>query len=446
MDANGHSAQSVFTVIAPVRHECVDELQALLDEMGANPAGNDILPLGRLPGLHYSSMSLFPERPGREPLLVFESNVDGCIADHLARVVEVAGDGIDRLWGSCVGYTAGDGLAWLRARVVLPGAYHVGNTGRSRAQIEAEAALRAAIEDHLDAELAAGTLPSTPQEIRDAVKAHLATQPEHTWALQPPTAATPAQMIERVAHIAKSSDRSFVTPLAAGGAAFLLLGRRSPARALLTLLAAAGGAAAWLRWRERTDPAEDAPIPDALLDAIEAGADRTGVAVNHLASLVDLKPGIGRRMLLRGILLVIDVAARIAFTKGELGGIPSIHYAHWSVVDGGRRLLFVSNYDGTWDSYLDDFIEKAASGLTAVWSNTRDFPPCRWLGIPHDCGGARHGPAFKRIARKSQVPTTVHFVAYPELSVGNIQRNTALRQGLVGELDEKGAQAWLNKL
>ena len=33
-------------------------------------------------------------------------------------------------------------------------------------------------------------------------------------------------------------------------------------------------------------------------------------------------------------------------------------------------LLFLSNYGGSWESYLEDFITKAHTGLTGVWSNT----------------------------------------------------------------------------
>ena len=37
-------------------------------------------------------------------------------------------------------------------------------------------------------------------------------------------------------------------------------------------------------------------------------------------------------------------------------------------------LLFLSNYGGSWESYLEDFITKAHSGLTGIWSNTVGFP------------------------------------------------------------------------
>lgn len=453
MNETGPAVQSVFTVVAAVRADRVADLSAVLDKVAQDPSGNDLLPLGRLAGLHYASLVLFAPRPNRSggPLLVFECNVDGSIDEHLDRLLDVAAPGLDHVWSACTGYPArpagrDEVRRWLRSRVVRPGAYHVGATGRSRAQIEAEATLRGEIESFLDTAQSNGSLPETPRAIRDAVRAHVRDRADLAWALDAPPPARAAHRAALALHLAKSSDRRLLAPAGLAVAALTLLTRRSALTALAALTAAGAAATRWLTWRETTDTAEDHPVPDDVIEAIEQVEDRSDRVTNHLASLVDLKPGWGRRTLLRAVLLVIDVAARTRYTKGELGGIPSIHFAHWSIIDRGRRLLFVSNYDGSWESYLDDFIEKAASGLTAVWSNTRNFPRCRWLGLRRDGGGARRGPAFKRVARNSQVATTIHFAAYPRLTVANIQRNTAIRGGLAGELDEQGAQAWLSQL
>jgi hypothetical protein len=444
MADDGATFQSVFTVVAPVRPERVAALRTRLETVAADPAENDLLPLGRLPGLHYSSLVLFPGGPDRDALLVFEANVDAAVREHLGRVVDVAA--VDEIWGHCDGFPTSGGRAewwaWLESHVVLPGAYHVGAVGRSRDQIERELRLRGAIEEFLDSHR--DGLPATAVEIRQRIQAHVRSLPDLAWALSPPAdrpgLATTGSLLLR------TSDRTVVPPVLLGLAVTFVLAVRRPATALLGLAAAVGGFAGWLRWRETTDAADDHPVPDAHLDAIEANEDRPGVLTNHLASLADVKPGFGRRTLLRIILLVIDVAARTTYTKGELGGIPSIHFAHWSIVDRGRRLLFVSNYDGSWESYLDDFIDKAASGLTAVWSNTIDFPACEWLGVPDESGGARRGPEFKRVARNSQSPTTIHFRAYPALSVPNVLQNSALRRGLVGDMTEEEALTWLSHL
>ncbi len=73
------------------------------------------------------------------------------------------------------------------------------------------------------------------------------------------------------------------------------------------------------------------------------------------------------------------------------------------MIDDGRRLLFLTNYDGSWENYLDDFIDKAALGLTGIWSNTLNFPRTRFLVL----GGARDEKRFKAIARKTQAYTNV---------------------------------------
>src|SRR5215203_7527378 len=106
---------------------------------------------------------------------------------------------------------------------------------------------------------------------------------------------------------------------------------------------------------------------------MEAGEDLPGHVANHMFSVarVSRQP---RPLVLRLVLAVLDRLARVIFDKGRLGSIGSIHFAHWAVIDDGDHLLFCSNFDGSWESYLDDFIEKAAKGLTAVWSNTDGFP------------------------------------------------------------------------
>ena len=137
----------------------------------------------------------------------------------------------------------------------------------------------------------------------------------------------------------------------------------------------------------------------------------------------------------------MPVNARLS-TKGKLAGIPSIHFAHWALLDGGRRLMFCSNFDGSWENYLDDFIDKASKGLTGLWGGTIGFPRARWLIL----GGATNGSRFKAIARNKQVPPSVWYNAYRELTVDAIDNNSAIRRGLFAKLDADAARAWLGRL
>src|SRR5437667_11659843 len=93
-------------------------------------------------------------------------------------------------------------------------------------------------------------------------------------------------------------------------------------------------------------------------------------------------------------------STRHIYNHGSLTGVTTIHVARWIYLDDKRRLVFASSYDGSLESYMDDFIDKVAWGLNAVFSNGVGYPRTRWLVL----GGARDDGAFKRILRRRQEP------------------------------------------
>ena len=62
-----------------------------------------------------------------------------------------------------------------------------------------------------------------------------------------------------------------------------------------------------------------------------------------------------------------------------LGKNGVIHFARWMRLPGTDQLLFFSNYDGSWESYLEDFITRAHQGQSAAWSHGVGFPATRFL-------------------------------------------------------------------
>jgi hypothetical protein len=225
-----------------------------------------------------------------------------------------------------------------------------------------------------------------------------------------------------------------------------------PRVALAAVLGLAGGAVHLLRREEAANEradrerATDWQAAYALTTTLEErlGAREDLGVQNHMASVTRIKDGWLRLGVLRLVLWVLNLVARAAANKGSLGGIPSIHFARWVVLPD-RRLLFLSNFDGSWESYLNDFIDLAAGALSAVWSNTANdvgFPATRWLVQ----GGARQADRFKSYARSSMVPASVWWSAYPELSASNIGNNMQLRAGLSAVLDLPASEAWLRRL
>jgi hypothetical protein len=87
----------------------------------------------------------------------------------------------------------------------------------------------------------------------------------------------------------------------------------------------------------------------------------------------------------------------------------------WVILDEGRRLMLLSDYDNSWESYIDEFAEMILSGLDAIWGSSLGYPP----------DGARDVPALKRFLRTHQVRAEVFYSAYPDDTVLNILQATS---------------------
>ena len=54
---------------------------------------------------------------------------------------------------------------------------------------------------------------------------------------------------------------------------------------------------------------------------------------------------------------------------------------------------------------------------------------------------------FKHYQRRHQLPTQVWYKAYPGLTLGDLERNRRIREGVeAGEMTEQQALAWLRLL
>jgi deferrochelatase/peroxidase EfeB len=167
-------------------------------------------------------------------------------------------------------------------------------------------------------------------------------------------------------------------------------------------------------------------------------------AHNHMISIQRLLPEQWRQrfflpLALHGVRLVLG---KHVYRPGFLATVGTVHYARWIQLAKTNNFVFVSNYDGSWESYLEDFITKSSMGMTAIWSNCIGFPKTKTLIF----GGADDGDRFKRYARKSMKPTSFWYSAYPELTADQIRRNTLLRDGLARITSPSDAEAWVDLL
>jgi deferrochelatase/peroxidase EfeB len=209
----------------------------------------------------------------------------------------------------------------------------------------------------------------------------------------------------------------------------------------LMLIGLPGLAAALAIWLRRAENEDNPPLASLDRGKIEAVMQQEShCATNHLFAVSRLKSAAFRPLTLRLAFLVIARMARFKYGPGALGDLKTIHFARWVLIPGTDQLVFLSNYSGSWESYLEDFITKAHQGLTGVWSNTRGFPKTRNLFQD----GATDGDRFKRWARSQQEPSRLWFCAYPDLTTARIRLNALIRQGIASATTESEAADWLS--
>jgi len=179
-----------------------------------------------------------------------------------------------------------------------------------------------------------------------------------------------------------------------------------------------------LRRREKQDP-EILPRPD--LSHVKQLADLEDHDVtNQFSALGSVKPGHFRRWTVTFLVWILDYGARHIFNRGHLTRVNTIHFARWVFLDDKQRLFFASNYDGSLESYMDDFINKVAWGLNLVFSNGVGYPRTNWLILE----GAKDEQKFKRYIRRHELPTEVWYHAHPGLTAFEMERNSRIREGV----------------
>jgi hypothetical protein len=399
--------QVALTIVAPVRADAADDLDRLLATMGDGVANGSVIDFGDLSGVHFARLMVIGADTDQwgEPLpasLVFLSDLDVPAATHLDELVDRFGDGVDRVFGHCEGYPGGeparrDRLDYLRRHVVKEAARYVNTSGRTARQVRREAELHDAIDRFLD-EPGRDWSDSDPDDVRRAVRELVGRDPELAWALEPP---------ERPGLAARAREKAHLVAVPLLSLPFLPL-----------VLVAAPFYALVLRRHEKRDEAPHVKPTEERVHELAALEDH--VVQNPL------------------ILFYLDYATRHFLNRADLSGVKTIHFARWVFIDDKRRMFFASNYDGSLESYMDDFIDKVSWGLNLVFSNGVGYPKARWLVF----GGCRDELAFKDYLRVHQVPTRVWYTAYGGLTALNVRQNERVRAGLRGG----DAHEWVQSL
>ncbi len=208
----------------------------------------------------------------------------------------------------------------------------------------------------------------------------------------------------------------------------------------LIIIIAATALAIAVRRREIRDKVT---LPRQRREAAEAILAReNGTSQNILATVSVLKPGLARRLTLQLVFYAIRTVLPLYWAPGRLGDLNDIHFMRWLLLPNSNLLVFRSHYDGSWVNYIEDFALRAPQGVSAIWSNTKDFPPTRWLIF----GGAADGPRFRQWVHTQTRPVPFTYSAYPGLSMERIRLNARIARAVsTGRLDEP-VKGWLASL
>jgi len=127
-------------------------------------------------------------------------------------------------------------------------------------------------------------------------------------------------------------------------------------------------------------------------------------------------------------------------TLRGLLGLSIIHFARWIIIkrdqwpDLGQGkqslqndyMLFCSNFNGTWDQYIDAFSDGIPDGLDLLWYSSTNYPH----SIPI-------GP-FKGYIRENQIDTDYYYNSVPGAAQRDIKSALRVRRAIL-ELAEKHA-------
>jgi deferrochelatase/peroxidase EfeB len=462
-----HAFVTIISAIPAARIEPVRGAIAALESAAEQPLTAALNEMARI---HFASLNVFEASDGVHGHLVFEFSGDGAESELLEKLDRELSPYLSPIFAEALDRGTEPLLSYWKAHVVTvgqswfanPGVNFSGTPGLSVQRIHRERDLAA----HVVRLLPPPHARKPALEQVEIVRGQLRADPAWSWALEPEPMAqgggtlaslplTFAGLLPIVTAIAIPFARTFLWPLAIPAAltfaVVLWVHGWSWHSALIALCWAAKVAiatailaviAAFLLYRlfRRREDAEvpiDRPPPPGLVAAIMR--QENVAAQNLLAAVSIMKPGRLRGFTIRlSFWLIAQLAARF-YRPGFLISIGTIHFARWVMVPKTGDLLFLSNYDGSWESYLEDFITKAHTGLTGVWSNTVGFPKASNLFLE----GATDGDRFKRWARRQQVPTSFWYSAYRDLTTANIRTNATIRQGLGAVMTEDEARRWL---
>ncbi len=457
------SKQNPLTLVTPIKDEHLEHLYSYLKKMKYELEANKHELFERTKNIHYLRWLIIDDKQsGRphtiffkndkehKPKLIFSSNFDGSVDGHLEDLSDDAeSELIDTVYACCHGYpekgtrTPESRKAFFEKHKVKTAAFYQGSPGRTVVQILQENKLRNYLKKLIDTGSWDPRL--TPREIHQQLKKQVGANEDFEW------------LKEKI----KMPRRNWVKFIL-----FILLVIPLLPVIIIWVLIVQYFYEAKDEYYVKTRSDLDKQKISVLEEYEDLGTEKDVKGhgqlsdlppvyyQNQFSQLVEMKPGKVRLITFKAMMLLARVLISSLFVRGKLMGIPTIHFARWVLFDDNKRVLFFSNFDGSWQQYLGDFIDESGWGLTGIFSNTTVFPKSRFLGFTGVLakkkfistshflfpGGAYDEEHFLAWSRDSELSTQIWYSAYPELSIKNVNNNSRLRYLFSKDLSERGAK------
>jgi len=103
--------------------------------------------------------------------------------------------------------------------------------------------------------------------------------------------------------------------------------------------------------------------------------------------------------------------------------IGTVHDLRFVIFDNDSRVIFASTFDGTWETYIDDFGTRIPDEIDLLFHECEGYP-----GI--------HSPDVKDWIVSRQVTATAFYSAYPDASVRDVWKALKTKKALDALLDQ----------
>lgn len=173
-----------------------------------------------------------------------------------------------------------------------------------------------------------------------------------------------------------------------------------------------------------------AATPEATQSAQPQRPGRADGVCSEFTVFTKIKPG--HADALREDLATLSSGAALEAGRAALKEIGTLHDARNVIFDDGTRHMFASVFDGSWDTYIDDFARTAiAKNFEMIFSHAEGFP-----GIAD--------PNVKDWFVAHQVPAGNFVSSYPDLTVQQIWKDQRVNEAFQAVLDTPEFRAALD--